>query len=148
MLGYNSRLDELQAAILRVKLRHLDEWTERRRYLAEKYNEQFNGTGIGTPFVSEEVSHAYHLYIIDVDNRQRVQEQLKERGIPTAVYYPQPLHLSQPLAATAIRALTSQSPRRASERTLSIPFYPEMQEEQLRSVAEKVKSVVKATASK
>ena len=147
MLGYNSRLDELQAAILRVKLRHLDEWTERRRYLAEKYNGQFEGTGIGTPFVSKEVAHAYHLYIIEVDNRQRVQEQLKEEGIPTAIYYPQPLHLSQPLAGYGYKSSDFPVSERASERTMSIPFYPEMQEDQLRSVAEKVKSVVKATAS-
>jgi dTDP-4-amino-4,6-dideoxygalactose transaminase len=147
MLGYNSRLDELQAAILRVKLRHLDEWTERRRYLAEKYNEQFKGTGIGTPFVAKEAAHAYHLYIIEVENRQRVQEQLKEEGIPTAVYYPQPLHLSQPLAGHGYQSSDFPVSERASERTMSIPFYPEMQEDQLRSVAEKVKSVVKATAS-
>ncbi len=142
MLGYNSRLDELQAAILRVKLRHLDEWTERRRYLAEKYNEQFRGSGIGTPFVSKEVAHAYHLYIIEVENRQRVQEQLKEQGIPTAVYYPQPLHLSQPLAGYGYKSADFPVSERASERTLSIPFYPEMTEEQQKTVANKVLMVV------
>ena len=142
MLGYNSRLDELQAAILRVKLRHLDEWTERRRYLAERYNEHFKGSGIGTPFVSKDASHAYHLYIIEVDNRQRVQEQLKEEGIPTAVYYPQPLHMSQPLAGYGYKSADFPVSARASERTLSIPFYPEMTEEQQKTVANKVLMVV------
>ncbi|HKR60581.1 MAG TPA: DegT/DnrJ/EryC1/StrS family aminotransferase [Pyrinomonadaceae bacterium] len=145
MLGYNSRLDELQAAILRVKLRHLDEWTERRQFLAGKYNEQFAGTGIGTPFVADEVKHAYHLYIIDVDNRPQVQAQLKEEGIPTAVYYPQPLHLAEPLADYGYKNGDFPVSERASERTLSIPFYPEMGEEQLRAVAEKVKRIVRLT---
>jgi dTDP-4-amino-4,6-dideoxygalactose transaminase len=145
MLGYNSRLDELQAAILRVKLRHLDEWTERRQYLVGKYNEEFAGTGIGTPFVADEVRHAYHLYIIEVDNRPKVQAQLKEEGIPTAVYYPQPLHLAEPLAEYGYKNGDFPVSERASERTLSIPFYPEMGEEQLRSVAEKVKRIVSLT---
>ena len=138
MVGYNSRLDELQAAILRVKLRHLDDWNERRRSLAEKYNERFAGTGIVTPSESADARHAYHLYIIEVEDRERVQQELKEQGIPTAVYYPQPLHLTAPLAQFGYHAGDFPISERASECTLSIPFYPEMTEDQLNTVADKV----------
>jgi dTDP-4-amino-4,6-dideoxygalactose transaminase len=141
MVGYNSRLDELQAAILRVKLRHLDNWNERRRYLATKYAEQFAGTGIGVPFESADARHVYHLYIIQMEERERVQQQLKEQGIPTAIYYPQPLHLATPLAQYGYRTAEFPVSERASQRTLAIPFYPEMSEEQLSTVAAKVKSV-------
>jgi dTDP-4-amino-4,6-dideoxygalactose transaminase len=141
MVGYNSRLDELQAAILRVKLRHLDNWNERRRYLATKYAEQFAGTGIGVPSESADARHVYHLYIIQMEERERVQQQLKEQGIPTAIYYPQPLHLALPLAQYGYQAGEFPVSERASQRTLSIPFYPEMSEEQLSTVAARVKSV-------
>jgi dTDP-4-amino-4,6-dideoxygalactose transaminase len=144
MIGYNSRLDELQAAILRIKLRHLDEWNERRRYLAEKYNERFAGTGISTPSESADARHAYHLYIIEVDDRERVQQDLKEQGVPTAVYYPQPLHLTAPFAKFGYGPGDFPISERASEHTLSIPFYPEMTEEQLNTVADKVLMVAGA----
>lgn len=142
MVGYNSRLDELQAAILRVKLPHLDDWNRRRRYLAGKYNERFAKTAIGLPSEAANALHAYHLYIIEVNERQRVQDQLKELGIPTAIYYPQPLHLAAPLAPYGYRLGDFPISERASERTLAIPFYPEMTEEQLNTVADKVERVV------
>src|SRR6266542_3252168 len=138
MLGYNSRLDELQAAILRVKLRHLDDWNQRRRYLAGRYNERFDGTGIQLPSEARDARHVYHLYVVEVEERERVQLELKEQGIPTAVYYPQPLHLAAPLAPYGYRAGDFPVSERASERTLSIPFYPEMTEGQLNTVADKV----------
>ncbi len=144
MVGYNSRLDELQAAILRVKLRHVDDWNGRRRYLAGKYSEQFKGTAIGLPSEAANALHVYHLYIVEVEERERMQQQLKDRGIPTAIYYPQPLHLSVPLAQYGYRVGDFPVSERASERTLSIPFYPEMTEEQLGTVADKVLAVAGA----
>jgi dTDP-4-amino-4,6-dideoxygalactose transaminase len=138
MLGYNSRLDELQAAILRVKLRHVDEWNKRRHYLAGKYSERFAGTAISVPAEAADALHAYHLYIVEVDQRENVQQQLKEQGIATAVYYPQPLHLAAPLKPYGYSAGDFPVSERASARTLSIPFYPEMTEEQLNTVADKV----------
>ena len=141
MVGYNSRLDELQAAILRVKLRHLDDWNQRRRYLAGKYSERFDGTGIRAPSEAADARHVYHLYIVEVEERQRVQQYLKEQGVSTAVYYPQPLHLAAPLEQYGYRQGDFPVSERASERTLSIPFYPEMTEEQLNAVANKLKAV-------
>lgn len=144
MVGYNSRLDELQAAILRVKLPHLDDWNRRRRYLAGKYDERFAGTVVRAPSQAADALHAYHLYVVEVNDRPRVQQQLREEGIPTAVYYPQPLHLSAPLKKYGYRAGDFPVSEAASERTLSIPFYPEMTEEQLNTVAEKVERAVSA----
>ena len=142
MLGYNSRLDEFQAAILRVKLRHIDEWGKRRRYLASKYTERFAGTSVTTPSEASDALHAYHLYVIEVDERERVQQQLKDQDIPTAVYYPQPLHLTAPLAEYGYHQGEFPVSEAASKRTLSIPFYPEMTEEQLSTVAGKVERAV------
>lgn len=141
MVGYNSRLDELQAAILRVKLRYLDRWNERRRFLAKQYQAQFVGTGIRTPVEAADARHVYHVYVIEVDNREQVQRRLKEHGIPTAIYYPQPLHLTKPLAHSYSPGEFPVS-ESASERTLSIPFFPEMSEEQLEVVASRVKDAV------
>jgi len=141
MVGYNSRLDELQAAILRVKLRHVDKWNNQRRTLAAKYNERFAGTDIRVPVETAGVVHAYHLYIIEVAEREHVQQQLKEEGIPTAVYYPQPLHLTAPLAKSYSAGEFPVS-EAASERTLSIPFFPEMTDEQLNRVVSEVLNAV------
>jgi dTDP-4-amino-4,6-dideoxygalactose transaminase len=138
VVGYNSRLDELQAAILRVKLRHLDGWNDRRRYLSARYRERLAGKGIRVPSEAADARHVYHLYTIEVDERQRVQQKLKEQGIPTAVYYPQPLHLAAPLVRFGYRAGDFPIAERASERTLSIPFYPEMTEVQLDTVADEL----------
>jgi dTDP-4-amino-4,6-dideoxygalactose transaminase len=143
MVGYNSRLDELQAAILRVKLRHVDDWNNKRRELAAKYTKRFDGSEIRVPVETESAVHAYHLYIIEVDDRERVAQELKDHGIPTAVYYPQPLHLTAPLAAGYSKGQFPVS-EAASERTLSIPFFPEMTDEQLETVANKVITAVKS----
>ena len=90
------------------------------------------------PSEATDARHVYHLYVVEVDERERVQRELKEEGIPTAVYYPQPLHLAAPLAPYGYHAGDFPVSERASERTLSIPFYPEMTEGQLNTVADKV----------
>lgn len=138
-LGYNSRLDELQAAILRVKLRHIDNWTTQRRELAARYNKLLASSGLKLPSEAPGSSHCYHLYIIEVENRDRVQQKLKDDyNIPTAVYYPQALHRTAPLAGLGYRAEDFPISEAASQRTLSIPFYPEMTDDQARVVANAV----------
>jgi dTDP-4-amino-4,6-dideoxygalactose transaminase len=141
MVGYNSRLDELQAAILRVKLRHVDDWNNKRRSLAAQYTLRFAGSGIKVPTETKETVHAYHLYVVEVDERERVQQQLKQMGIPTAIYYPQPLHLTLPLADRYSKGQFPVS-ESASERTLSLPFFPEMSDEQLNMVVDRVRASV------
>jgi dTDP-4-amino-4,6-dideoxygalactose transaminase len=142
VLGYNSRLDELQAAILRVKLRHIDEWNERRREVAELYRRNLEGTAVSPPIEAHDARHVYHLFMIEVDERDRVQQDLKEQGIPTALYYPQPLHLAEPLKQLGHRRGDFPVSERAVERTMAIPFYPEISEEQLKRVVRSVKQAV------
>ncbi|HEY6118855.1 MAG TPA: DegT/DnrJ/EryC1/StrS family aminotransferase, partial [Pyrinomonadaceae bacterium] len=143
-VGYNSRLDEMQAAILRVKLRHLDNWNERRRVIAETYRERLTDDVAKVPTEATNARHVYHLFMIEVDDRDSVQQYLKEQGIPTALYYPQPLHLAEPLKHLGYREGDFPVSERASEKTLSIPFYPEITNAQLERVVNAVKQAVSA----
>jgi len=130
-MGYNSRLDELQAAVLRVKLRHLDAWNERRRELARQYAELLSGLGVRLAYEAPYVKHVYHLYVISVQNRDEVQGCLRKQGIDSGVYYPQPLHLARPCWSLGFSEGDFPFAERASCETLAIPLYPEMSDEHL-----------------
>ena len=140
-LGYNSRLDELQAAILRVKLRHIDRWNETRRSLAARLGGLLDGSGVGLPSERAGARHVYHLYVLRVRERGRVQEELKARGVPTSVYYPQPPHLAEPVRELGYKPGDFPVAERASEETLALPLYPEMEDWQVEHVAEAVREV-------
>jgi dTDP-4-amino-4,6-dideoxygalactose transaminase len=142
VIGYNSRLDELQAAILRVKLRHIDDWTERRRDLALQYSQLLEDVKVGRPVEGADARHVYHLYIVRVKDRERVQQELKEQGIPTAIYYPQPLHLAEPLRHLGHHEGDFPIAEQASRETLALPFFPEMTDEQLHGTVDVLKEVV------
>ena len=133
-MGYNSRLDELQAAVLRVKLQHLDAWNERRRDLANQYTERLSDLGVGVPCEAPQAKHVYHLYVIQVKDRDRVRQCLKKAGIASAVYYPLPLHLTEPCRHLGFKEGEFPVAERASQETLAIPLYPEMPEEQQQEV--------------
>ncbi len=134
MLGYNSRLDEMQAAILRVKLKHVDAWNARRREIVEVYNASLGAAGIAIPTAAPERTHVYHLYIIRSKKRELLKEQLKERGIASEVYYPQPLHLSAPCRELGWIEGTLPVAEQAARETLALPLYPEMTDEQINAV--------------
>lgn len=123
--GWNSRLDELQAAILRVKLRHLDAWNDRRRALASLYDTILAAASLPPPARRPDRHHVYHQYVIRVNNRDRVREALASAGISTGIHYPLPVHL-QP----AYRDLGINRPLGVTERLsaeiLSLPIYPHM----------------------
>ena len=137
-LGWNARLDEVQAAILRVKLPLLDGWIKRRRAHAAAYGETLRHAGIATPFEAPDVMHVYHQYVIEVDERDRVREDLGERGIETGVHYPIPCHLQQ--ACQALGYVPGDLPvtERSAKRILSLPVFPESTAEQRTRVAEAV----------
>lgn len=124
--GINSRLDEMQAAILRVKLRSLDAENSRRRQIAAIYDEGLVGAGVELPAVRAEVSHVYHQYVVRTPRRDELQQFLRSAGIGTLVHYPQPVHC-QPAYRNRlpIHGDLSQSERAAAE-VLSLPIYPEM----------------------
>ena len=142
MIGYNSRLDELQAAILRVKLRHIDDWNQQRRVLANQYSELLADASVGIPSEGPDARHVYHLYIVRVKDRERVQQELKEQGVPTAIYYPQPLHLAEPLRRLGYQSGDFPVSEQASDETLALPFFPEMTDEQMQGTVEVLKEVV------
>jgi dTDP-4-amino-4,6-dideoxygalactose transaminase len=147
MLGYNSRLDELQAAVLRVKLKYLDGWNARRGELARRYSAHLGVLGVQVPVVAPGRTHVYHLYIICTPNRAEFQQQLKEQGVASEVYYPQPLHLSAPCRALGWQEGSLPVSEQASQKTLALPIYPEMSDEQIASVLQAVENVLRERRS-
>lgn len=142
-IGTNSRLDELQAAVLRVKLRQLERWTEARRRIAERYRDLLDAAAVGLPYEAPEVRHVYHLFVIRVVERDAVRRRLAELGVASGVYYPKPLHHLAPYqeGATAVRYPVAEH---AAEETLAIPIYPEMTDDDVRVVADAVREATRA----
>jgi len=143
--GFNSRLDELQAAILRVKLRHLDDWIELRRQKASAYSQLFDQVdGIQPPYVAPNNYHVFNYYTIRFENhkinRDKLREHLKAKGIATAIYYPLSLHLQQVYKSLGYKPGDFPESEKAQQGVLSLPIYPELGEEQLRRVVEGVKA--------
>jgi dTDP-4-amino-4,6-dideoxygalactose transaminase len=134
-LGYNSRLDELQAAILRVKLRHLEEWTAQRRRVAARYNELLADLPVAIPYEAPGMRHIYHQYTIRAPRRDELRTFLKDRGIGTMIYYPLPLHLQEMYAVLGLGEGTFPEAEQAAREVLSLPIYPELTGEQLQEVA-------------
>lgn len=136
VLGFNSRLDEIQAALLRVKLRHLDDWQAGRRRVAAGYDELLGGLDdVVTPLVRPDVTHVYHQYTIRVPRRDQLHEFLRERGIGTMIYYPLPLHLQGLYADLGYAEGSLPVSEKAGHEVLSLPMYPELTDEQIRAVA-------------
>jgi dTDP-4-amino-4,6-dideoxygalactose transaminase len=133
-VGYNSRLDALQAAILQAKFPHVDSWNEKRREIAQRYSEQLAPLGVTVPVECDWGKHVYHLYIIRSERRAELQAFLKERGIASEVYYPLPPHLSTPCRKFGYREGDFPHAERASQETLALPLYPELTAEQQNEV--------------
>jgi len=132
--GYNSRLDELQAAILRIKLNHLDAWNQRRREVAAQYKKQLSDLGIGVPDEAGSVKHVFHLFVVRLRQRDQVLHYLREKGIGSAVYYPHPLHLTQPCQFLGLKEGDLPVTEQMSRETLAIPLYPEMTDPEVQEV--------------
>lgn len=138
LLGMNSRLDALQAAILRVKLRYLDRWTAGRRRNADRYRELFREFGLESrvklPVAPLRFMHIYNQFTIRTCQRDGLREYLRTRGIPTEIYYPKPLHLQKAFAYLGHGPGDFPEAEAASLEVLSLPIYPELTHEQQRSV--------------
>jgi dTDP-4-amino-4,6-dideoxygalactose transaminase len=148
ILGTNSRLDEIQAAVLRVKLRHLDEWNALRREAARSYGQKLAGKGLALPVEAPGCRHVYHQYTVRCPHRALLIEHLRQQGVGCTVYYPLSLHL-QPLFAH-LGGKRGDFPRseEAQDQVLSLPMYPELTEEQIDQVAAAVGSfAAQATAA-
>jgi dTDP-4-amino-4,6-dideoxygalactose transaminase len=145
-LGVNSRLDELQAAILRVKLPRLDGWIERRRAVAARYSAECARLAIGIQAVSPEERHAYHQFTIRVSDRDAVVRRLGECGIQAMVYYPVPLHLQPVHALLGLKAGSFPHAERAAAEVLSLPMFPELEEAEIDRVLSALESVLTPVA--
>jgi len=141
-LGVNSRLDEVQAAILRVKLPHLESWIERRRAAAARYTDSLAGLGLITPAVEPGTRHVFHQYTVRFEDRDRAQKALHERGIQTMIYYPVPLHLQKVHAHLGIPQGAYPHSETAALQVLSLPMFPELSEETQNKVLEAVRAVL------
>ncbi len=137
-IGYNSRLDELQAAVLLVKEGHLEEWIEKRRNNARLYNEIFMGSDIGVPYELPYVRHVYNQYVVKVPNRDKLMDYLKSKQIGCNVYYPRPLHLQDCFSHLGYGKGDMPEAERASEETLALPIYPELAQSQIQEVAKAI----------
>ena len=142
MVGYNSRLDEIQAAILRVKLKHLDDWNEGRRRVAAAYDELLDLPMVRLPQAKSYGHHVYHLYVIEVEKREAVAQELTKAGVATAVYYPYALHEMPVYKDLGYKKGDFPVSEAASRKCLALPLYPEMTSEQVAEVAKALRQAV------
>jgi dTDP-4-amino-4,6-dideoxygalactose transaminase len=148
-LGWNSRLDAIQAAILRVKLKHIDRWNQQRRAIAAKYDTLFRDTGLvknATITVDSQVPiallqtrpeafHIYHQYVVRAHRRDELRSVLSDRGIGTEIYYPVPLHLQQSFAYLGYKPGDLPESERAAKESLALPIFPELRDAEQQRVA-------------
>jgi dTDP-4-amino-4,6-dideoxygalactose transaminase len=133
--GYNMRLEGMQGAVLRVKLRHLEVWTEARRAAAARYGKLFAGV-VPTPHEPENARHVYHIYATRTANRQAVQARLLARGIQTGIHYPTPVHLLPAYADLGYKAGAFPHSEKAANEVLSLPMFPELTASMQEQIAE------------
>ena len=140
--GWNSRLDTVQAAILRIKLRYLAGWNEARRRCAAQYREELGGLPLVLPTERADSAHIYHLFVIRVKQRDRLLEQLQAKGISCGIHYPVPIHLQKAYASLACGPGSYPVAERMAGELLSLPIYPEMTPEQVSYVAKNLRSLL------
>jgi dTDP-4-amino-4,6-dideoxygalactose transaminase len=143
--GWNSRLDEIQAAILRIKLRHLSNWQRARQAHATEYNRLLSQIpGVMPPLAPEGFEHVYHQYTIRIEQRDALQKFMSERRIGSTVYYPYPLHLQPLYASLGHKPDDFPHSERAAQEVLSLPMYPALRNEQLARVVETIGEFLKS----
>ena len=139
VLGVNARLDELQAAVLRVKLRYLGQWNAARQTHAQAYAEQLQGLVEAVPVVQSWATHAYCYYVVQVLERDRFRKALEQEGVATGIHYPVPIHLQSACAEYGYGRGTLPMTEAVTERIVSLPMYPELTGEQIQIVVSAVK---------
>jgi len=144
-IGFGQRIDALQAAILGVKLPHLEEWTEKRRAHARRYGELLSDNEVETPFEAPNVRHVYHLYVIRTPRRDAVLEHLRSRGVDAGIHYPIPLHRQPAYLKLGYGGLSLPITERVATEIISLPIYPELTAAQIEFVAQCVGEAVSKT---
>ncbi|WP_341197997.1 DegT/DnrJ/EryC1/StrS family aminotransferase [Hyphomonas chukchiensis] len=139
--GFNMRLEGIQGAVLRVKMKYIEKWTEMRRDAAGRYDEMFSGSGIETPVQMDNRRHVYHLYVIRTAERTRWIEELGGKGIQTGIHYPYPVHLLPAYADLGYKQGQFPHSEKAANEVLSLPMYPELTGDMQAEVVEAVKAL-------
>lgn len=142
VMGVNARMDEIQAAILRVKLPYLDRWNAARREHAAAYTDRLRDIVASTPVAAPWAQHAFYVYVIETPDRDRVREALAERGIQTGIHYPIPLHLQPACKSYGYAQGTLPMTEAAAERILSLPMYAELTSDQIQQVCDALVEVL------
>jgi len=137
-VGINSRMDALQAAVLAVKLKHLDAWNAARSENAAFYNDRFSGCGIDVPLAPQGFKHTYHQYALRLPGREKLVEKLRRAGIGCGVYYPVPLHLQECFAGLGYGRGNLPEAEHAADEVVSLPIFPELTNQELSIVADAV----------
>ncbi|MGH8613182.1 MAG: DegT/DnrJ/EryC1/StrS family aminotransferase [Gammaproteobacteria bacterium] len=140
--GFNYRMDGIQGAILRVKLRHLEAWTEARRQHAADYNKVLADSGVQTPIEMSDARHVYHIYAVRSRERDKLLEALKATGIQIGIHYPIPVHLQPAYREFEYAAGDLPVTEKAAGELLSLPMFPELQLEQIEAVSRTVREVL------
>jgi len=141
-MGTNSRLDGLQAAILRVKLKYMDEWNDKRRSVAACYHDALKDFQIKLPVIRLDRSHVFHLFVIETDNREQLLEFLKQKEIFCGIHYPIPLHFQGAYRELGYKAGDFPVAERSASRILSLPIYPELKEEEINYIKDALNEFV------
>lgn len=140
VIGYNNRLDTLQAAVLKVKLKYLDGWNKKRRENAEYFKQQLRGLPIRTPFVPKYTTHIYHQYILRLNgSSHKLIEHLRAKGIDSRIYYPVPLHLQKCFKYLGYKRGDFPEAEKCSRQTLAIPVYPDLTKEEMDYIVNSIK---------
>ena len=134
--GYNYRMEGMQGAVLRVKLRYLEQWTEARRAHAARYRELLKGASLGLPVEAANTRHVYHVYAVRTDRREGLISALGAQGIQTGIHYPVPVHLQPAYADLAYAKGAFPLAEKAADEVLSLPMYPEMTEQHIQMVSQ------------
>jgi dTDP-4-amino-4,6-dideoxygalactose transaminase len=145
--GYNFRLEGIQGAVLRVKLRYLEQWTEARRVAGARYDKLLAGSGVPTPAAMDYARHVYHVYAIRTPQRQALQDGLNARGIQSGIHYPFPVHLLPAFAELGYKAGQFPHAEKAAAEVLSLPMFPELTSAQSQEVASAVIELTAAARS-
>jgi dTDP-4-amino-4,6-dideoxygalactose transaminase len=143
LIGFNARLDEIQAVVLRAKLPHLANWNEQRRLYARKYNELLKDAPVKTPAVLTGANPVYHLYVISTPRRDELQAYLKEKGIFTGIHYPIPIHLQKAMGFLGYRQGDLPVTEKVTSQILSLPMFAELTTQEIEYIADSIKSFLK-----
>jgi dTDP-4-amino-4,6-dideoxygalactose transaminase len=139
-IGFNSRLDEIQAAVLRVKLRHLDDWVDGRRKVAQKYTDHLGDLkNLELPVQRPDAKHSYYLYVIRTKKRELLRNWLRKEGILTGIHYPVPIHLEESYRFLNIPPGSFPISEKMADEILSLPMYPELTDGEISFVSDSIR---------